>query len=79
MKFMKRVCGKLHKFHIKMTTSVRFCLSYDRFKLEFIAFKVDIISIENNVVRDVFMRYTYVPKCYLTWSYNIYYMTLSTE
>ena len=29
-----------------MTTSVRFCLSYDRFKLDFIAFKVDIISIE---------------------------------
>ena len=30
-----------------MTTSVKFCLSYDRFKLDFIVFKVDIISIEN--------------------------------
>ena len=30
-----------------MTTSVRFCLSYDRFKLDFIVFKVDIISVEN--------------------------------
>ena len=31
----------------EMTTSARFCLSYDRFKLDFIVLKVDIISIEN--------------------------------
>ena len=31
----------------EMSTSVRFCLSYDRFKLDFIVFKVDIISTEN--------------------------------
>ena len=30
-----------------MTMSVRFFLSYDRFKRDFIVFKVDIISIEN--------------------------------
>ena len=30
-----------------MTTSVRFCLSYDCFILDFIVFKMDIISIEN--------------------------------
>ena len=30
-----------------MTTSVRFCLSYDFFKWAFIALKDDIISIEN--------------------------------
>ena len=31
----------------EMTTSVRFFLSYDCLKWDFIAFKVDIISIEN--------------------------------
>ena len=31
----------------EMTTRVRFCLSYDRFKWGFIALKVDIISKEN--------------------------------
>ena len=31
----------------EMTTSVRLCLSYDCLKWDFIAFKVDIISIEN--------------------------------
>ena len=31
----------------EMTTSVRFCLSYDRFKLNLIAFKANIFSIEN--------------------------------
>ena len=34
----------------EMTTSVRFCLSYDRFKLDFVVFKGDIISIENNTL-----------------------------
>ena len=34
-----------------MTMRVRFCLSYDRFKLHFIAFKVDIISIETQGCR----------------------------
>ena len=31
----------------EMTASVRFCLSYDCLKWDFIALKVDIISIEN--------------------------------
>ena len=31
----------------EMTTSVRFCLSYARLKLDFIVFKVDIILTEN--------------------------------
>ena len=30
-----------------MTMSVKFCLSYDRFKRDFIVYKVDIVSIEN--------------------------------
>ena len=41
-----------------MTSSVRFCLSYDRLKLDFIAFKMDNIStgkriVDNDVVNDV--------------------------
>ena len=45
-----------------MTTSVRFCLSYDTLKLDFIAFKMDIISTrkciaDTDVVNDVtYMR-----------------------
>ena len=27
----------------EMTTSVRFCLSYDRYKLDFVVFKLDIM------------------------------------
>ena len=41
-----------------MTTSVRFCLSYDPLKLDFIAFKMDNISrsehfVDTDVVNDV--------------------------
>ena len=41
---MKRAFGKFHKISYEVTTSVRFCLSYDPFKLDFIIFKVDIIK-----------------------------------
>ena len=37
----------------EMTTSVRFCLSYDRLKWDFIAFKMDIISLKCTVDTDV--------------------------
>ena len=63
-----------------MTTSVRFCLSYDCFKWGFIALKDDIISIENNVVTDSIMtlRASNQVLCKV-WSYDFYDMTLSTE
>ena len=32
-----------------MTTSVRFCLSYDPLKYDFIAFKMNIISIRKHI------------------------------
>ena len=56
-----------------MITSVRFCLSYDRFKLDFIVFKMDIISIENATLsRTLLWHYMYAPKCYVTvWSYMV--------
>ena len=55
-----------------MTTSVRFCLSYDRFKLDFIVFKVDIISIEHATLsRTLLWRHTYAPKCYVTCGHTI--------
>ena len=47
MKFMKQAFEEFHKISYEMTTSVRFCLSYDPFKLYCIIFKVDIISKEN--------------------------------
>ena len=65
----------------EMTTSVRFCLSYDRFKLDFIVFKVDIISVEKKyVVTDVVMTlYVRAKMLCNVWSYDFYDMTLSTE
>ena len=63
-----------------MTTSVKFCLSYDCLKWDFIAFKVDIISIENNVVTDGVMtlRASNQVLCNV-WSYDFYDTTLATE
>ena len=51
-----------------MTMSVRFCLSYDPLKWDFIAFKVNIIStrkriVDTGVVNDN-VNYVYAPKCY---------------
>ena len=56
MKFTKQAFGDFH-FH-EMTTNIRFCLSYDSLKLDFIAFKINIISsrkhiVDINVVNDV--------------------------
>ena len=63
-----------------MNTSVRFCLSYDCLKWDFIAFKVDIISIENNVITDGVMtlRASNQVLCNV-WSYDFYDTTLATE
>ena len=64
-----------------MTTSVRFCLSYDCLKWDFIAFKVDIISIEkNNLVMDGIMtlRANNQVLCNV-WSYDFYDTTLATK
>ena len=45
--FMKRAFDEFHKISYDMTTSVKFCLSYDPFNLDFIIFKVGVISLEN--------------------------------
>ena len=62
-----------------MTTSVRFCLSYDCLKWDFIAFKVD-ISRKHNVVTDGIMtlRAGNQVLCNV-WSYDFYDTTLATE
>ena len=53
--------------------SVRLCLSYDRFKLDLIVFKVDIISIENATLsRTSSGRYMYAPKCYVMCGRTIF-------
>ena len=64
-----------------MTTSVRFCLSYDPFRLDFIAFKVDNCSTEKCMVdMDVAMTLLVPAKVlYNVWLYDFYNMTLSTE
>ena len=57
--------------------SVRFCLSNDRFKLDFMIFKVDIVSTENATLSQTSLwRYMYAPKCYvLVWS-DFFFMAL---
>ena len=62
-----------------MTTSVRFCLSYDRFKLDIIVFKVDIISVENNTLSIVMTLRVRAKMLCKVWSYDFYDVTLSTE
>ena len=53
-----------------MTTSVRFCLSYDPFKLDFIAFKVDRKCM---VDMDVAMTLLVPAKVlYNVWLYDFY-------
>ena len=60
MKYMKRAFGE-------MITSVKFFLSYGPLKQDFIAFKMNILSIRKRVldmyvVNDITC---YAPKCYL--------------
>ena len=51
----------------EMTTSVRFCLSYDPLKLDFIAFKMNIISIRKHVVvMDVVTDVACIPQSVIT-------------
>ena len=64
-----------------MTTRVRFCLLYDPLKWDFIAFKMNIISIRNALLTPTLtMRLRVRAKVVLhVWSYDFYDMTLSTE
>ena len=57
----------------EMSTSVRFCFLSDRLKLDFIVFKVDTISIQNNTLsRTSLWCYMYAPKCYVTCGHTIF-------
>ena len=57
-----------------MTTSVKFCLSYDPLTLDFIAFKMENFSIRKRIadrddVNDVTRS---PPKCYYTCDHTIF-------
>ena len=59
----------------EMTTSVRFCLSYDRLKWDFIAFKMIIFTKKTHCY-----YYTKCAKVLLhVWPYDFSDITLSTE
>ena len=65
-----------------MTISVRFYLSYDSLKWDFIAFKMNIISkrkhiVDIDVVNDVKCKCQSVITC--VWSFDFYDTMLSTE
>ena len=63
-----------------MTRSERSCLSYDCVKLDFIALKVDIISVEDINVMDCIMTLRASNQLFCNvWSYDFYDMTLPTE
>ena len=65
----------------EMTTSVRFCLSYDPLKMDFTAFKMSFISVRNALLtRTLSTTLGLRAKVLLhVWSYDFYDMTLSTE
>ena len=64
---------RVSQISYEMTTSVRFCLSYDSFKWGFIASKIDINSIENiTLSRTASWRYAPVIKCYVTCGHTIF-------
>ena len=64
-----------------MTTNVKFCLSYDPLKLDFIALKMDNISEEKAFLTQIMSMKLHVRTKVLLhmWSYNIYGTTLSSE
>ena len=64
-----------------MTTSVRFCLPYDSFKLDFIAFlSGHYFNKKRKVVMDFVMTLHVCAKMLCNvWLYDFYDMTLSTE
>ena len=74
---LRRVSSILYE----MITSVRFCLSYDHLKGDFIVFKMNIMSIRKRIVdTDVLMTLRVRTKVLLhVWSYDFYDLTLSTE
>ena len=63
-----------------MTTGVRFCLSYDPLKRDFVAMKWALVQCQNALLkRTLSMTLRIRAKVLLhVWSYNIYDMTLST-
>ena len=73
--------GDFHKFHMKMTTSVRFCLSYDPLKRNFTALKIQIITMRKRIV-DTTLAITLRVRAIVSlhvWLYDFYCTTLSTE
>ena len=62
-------------------TSVRFGLSYDPLKQDFIDFKMHIISVRKHIVdmHIVMTLHVHAKVLLHIWSYDFYDMTLSTE
>ena len=69
------------KILYEMTTSVRFYLSYDPLKWDFIAFKMIIISIRCALLTSALSMTSRLRAIVLLhmWSYGFYDITLSTE
>ena len=56
-----------------MTTNIRFCLSNDPFKWDFIALKMNLISISKRIVDMVVVNdVVYAPRCYYTCGHTIF-------
>ena len=72
---------RVSEISYEMTKSVKFCLSHDLLNWDFIAFKINIISIRERIVdTDVVNDVTLSTKVLLhVWSYDFYNMTLSIE
>ena len=64
---------RVSQFSYEMTTSVRFCLSYDPLKWDFIAFKMHIISVRKCIIdTDVINDVTCTRRSYYTSGHAIF-------
>ena len=66
----------------EMNTSLRFCVSYDRFKMDFIVFFLKLTLFQMKTQRCHGRRYDITcthKMLFNVWSYDFYDMTLSIE
>ena len=72
--FYETSLGRVSKILYEMSTTVRFCLSFDPLKRDFIVFKMnDILRRKRHVDTDICQwRYMYAPKCYYTCDHTIF-------
>ena len=64
----------MKRIKYEMTTSIKFCLSYDPIKCDFVAFKLSIISVSKRLLTQSLsiMLHVHTKMLVQVWSYEIY-------